>query len=340
MSDLSPLPSDSDVELSILYEIASAARRVDSLEHVFDLALDKATRLLGAEIGLFYLYDQEAQCLRARAARGVRLKKALPEIRPAANGGLPVSDTCVWTAAQGAPPSIDPLANQYPLQATLGLPIKNSAALLGWLYVARLKRAQFAPHEVSLYSVLANQVAAALETTLAWDWLRRQQEDLATAKRQLEQALAEVTAAYQRQERLVKTVRDLSTPVLPVDREILLIPIIGHIDEPRSQLIKEQMLEAISQHQASVAILDLTGIAEVDEYVVQGLMQATRAAQLLGAYVILSGISPRIARVMVEYDLSLRVPTTNNLQTAMAKAFRIVGRDNHVIINTANQSHT
>lgn len=309
-------------ELSILYEIASISKHLRSMDTICELTLDKATRLLGGEVALFYLYDQETAQFNIRAARGIRLKKVCPAlvtVTPTANLG---TETLVWSDSQGGPFPVAPLTEDYPIRAALGVPVKSDIALLGWLYVALLKRPAFDAWQVALYTALADQVASTLETTLALEHNYRQQAALAEANQRLEQVLAEVQRAYAQQERLIQTVKALSLPVLPIAANVLLTPLIGHIDAERSQHIKEKLLTAISQHQAHVVILDITGIAVVDAQVAQMLLEATRAARLLGARVILCGVSPEVAEVMVSLDFDLRIPTTMDLRAAMKLALR------------------
>jgi rsbT co-antagonist protein RsbR len=108
--------------------------------------------------------------------------------------------------------------------------------------------------------------------------------------------------------------------VLPIGEHVLLTPLIGHIDAERSQLIKEKLLAAIGQYQAHVVILDITGISVVDAAVAQMLLETTQAARLLGARIILCGVSPDVAEVMVNMNFDLRIPTTTDLRAAMKLA--------------------
>jgi ribose transport system substrate-binding protein len=116
-------------------------------------------------------------------------------------------------------------------------------------------------------------------------------------------------------------IQDLSSPIIPISDDILVLPLIGSIDSVRAQQIMETMLEAISQHQAAVLIVDITGVAVVDTGVAHYLLQAARAAQLLGTRVILVGISPEVAQTVVQLGVDLSsLPTYSSLRAGLEHA--------------------
>jgi rsbT co-antagonist protein RsbR len=88
------------------------------------------------------------------------------------------------------------------------------------------------------------------------------------------------------------------------------MPLIGAIDSARAQQIMAAMLEAISRHGAQYMIIDITGIAVVDTAIAHGLLQAARAIELLGAQVILVGISPEVAQTLVGLGVDFRAIIT------------------------------
>ena len=132
--------------------------------------------------------------------------------------------------------------------------------------------------------------------------------------------------SYETQARLLDVVRELSTPVIPVYQGILALPLIGTIESSRSAQIMEALLAAVAQDKASVVILDVTGVPVVDSSTADHLLKATRAASLLGARCVLSGISPAVAQTMVQLGVDLRgVMTCRNLQASVAYALRLRG---------------
>ncbi|THA27173.1 STAS domain-containing protein [Streptomyces sp. RKND-216] len=115
---------------------------------------------------------------------------------------------------------------------------------------------------------------------------------------------------------------ELSTPVVRLWRQVLAVPLIGNLDTARSQVVMENLLEAIQQHEASVAIIDITGVPTVDTSVAQHLMQTVKAVRMMGADCVISGIQPGIAQTIVQLGIDLsdiltRATLADALETAM-----------------------
>ncbi|WP_438008476.1 PAS domain-containing protein [Sorangium sp. So ce321] len=135
------------------------------------------------------------------------------------------------------------------------------------------------------------------------------------AEREREAARDQLIAAQQ------DTIRELVTPLLPIAEGVLVMPLIGHFDGPRASRIIETLLHGVERHAARIAILDITGVKTVDAHVAEMLVQAARAAGLLGAKVVLTGIQPAIARAMIELGVDLRgVVTAGTLHGGIAYA--------------------
>src|SRR5437867_3846609 len=100
----------------------------------------------------------------------------------------------------------------------------------------------------------------------------------------------------QERERIIRqqqeAIRELSTPVLQVRERLLILPIIGVIDPQRARHLTEQLLRAIRTNRAKVVVIDITGVAAMDSNVANHLVQTVEASRLLGATVIVTGLSP------------------------------------------------
>lgn len=132
--------------------------------------------------------------------------------------------------------------------------------------------------------------------------------------------------------RLSAALRELGTPVLPIHDGILVLPLIGHMDSLRGAHLTDDLLAAIERHQAAIIILDITGVSVVDTAVANMLIQATRAAALLGTRCILAGVSGAVSRTLVQLGIELRqLVSRRDLQDAIAYALRSVG---HAIVRT------
>lgn len=128
--------------------------------------------------------------------------------------------------------------------------------------------------------------------------LREQQRALASHNVELQHSL-------DAQQQLFATVQQLSTPLLPLNDGVLLLPLIGHVDTQRAEAIMQALLHGVSTQRAQVVILDMTGLAEVDTHVGQLLLQAVRATELLGAQVLLVGVTAALAQVIIAQGIDL-----------------------------------
>ena len=128
----------------------------------------------------------------------------------------------------------------------------------------------------------------------------------------------EAVVARQQEELL-----ELSTPVVKLWQGILALPLIGTLDSTRTQIVMESLLQAIVEQNASIAIIDITGVPTVDTLVAQHLLQTVAAARLMGADCIISGIRPQIAQTIVHLGIELsHVHTKASLADAFAMALQ------------------
>ncbi len=119
------------------------------------------------------------------------------------------------------------------------------------------------------------------------------------------------------------TLRELSTPFIPITDTVVIMPLIGTIDSQRAQQIMEALLDGVAQQQAELVILDITGVALVDTQVAQTIIQAAQAVRLLGARVMLTGIQPQMAQTLVHLGVDLSdISTRGTLQAGIAAALR------------------
>lgn len=119
---------------------------------------------------------------------------------------------------------------------------------------------------------------------------------------------------------------EMSTPVTPIWEGILLLPLVGIIDTTRTNDIMNKTLTKIAEARAKVFVLDISGVGSVDTGVANQLIKITKATRLMGCESIISGVSPSIARTMVELGVSIgEVRTTATLRDAFELALRAMG---------------
>jgi anti-anti-sigma regulatory factor len=154
------------------------------------------------------------------------------------------------------------------------------------------------------------------------DLVAKQQEVTATLA--LAEARAvELSAAFEKQRILAETVQQLGAPLLPVQHDVLVLPIIGHVDSERIERLTRILLDGVVARRARFVILDVTGLAYSDSSVIGPLIQATTAVELLGTTVLLAGISAEIAQLIVEQQISLgNLQTYGDLERAIAAVAR------------------
>jgi rsbT co-antagonist protein RsbR len=118
-------------------------------------------------------------------------------------------------------------------------------------------------------------------------------------------------------------IHELSTPILPITDDVLVMPLVGSIDSARAQLVMETLLEGVAHHHATLVILDITGVQVVDTQVANAFLQAAQAVQLLGAQVMITGIQPAIAQTLVQLGVDLQhIRTQSTLQAGIAHVLR------------------
>jgi len=134
----------------------------------------------------------------------------------------------------------------------------------------------------------------------------------------------------QERERIIRqqqeAIRELSTPVLQVRERLLILPIIGVIDAQRARQLTEQLLRSIRQNRAKVVVIDITGVPTIDSTVANHLVQTVEASRLMGASVIITGLSSEIAQTLVTIGVDLsKMNAVGDLQGGIEEAERLLG---------------
>ena len=151
----------------------------------------------------------------------------------------------------------------------------------------------------------------------------------ATANREKEDALLaqqrELEAKLVTIDQQAAAIRELSTPVIEVWEDILVLPIVGVVDTRRSMEIMNDLLERVVETRAKCVILDITGVQIVDTKTADYLLKVVSAASMLGARCVLTGLSPAVAQTLVEIGADLReVRTLRNLKAGLEDCLRFL----------------
>jgi CheY-like chemotaxis protein/anti-anti-sigma regulatory factor len=110
-------------------------------------------------------------------------------------------------------------------------------------------------------------------------------------------------ALEHREQRL--QISELSTPVVEIWDGVLLVPLVGTLDDKRSAQLSSALLEAVRSEGARVVLVDITGCTVVDTFTAAHLINAVRSVRLLGADAVVTGVSAHIASDLVKLGVRL-----------------------------------
>lgn len=117
-----------------------------------------------------------------------------------------------------------------------------------------------------------------------------------------------------------RTIESLASPILEVGPGVLAMPVMGNVGGARAARMTDDLLAAIARTRAHTAILDLTGLLDVDTATLERLLRISRAIGLLGCRGVLSGISPAVAAMVVRLGLEVPITAVATLQDALGQA--------------------
>src|SRR5262245_42238450 len=201
---------------------------------------------------------------------------------------------------------------------------------------ARSLSERIIPRGVETHEVVG--IVLLLRDVLARSLFAKYRVDFATLNRVLDayepaaNRIANTVAVgfVQERERVIReqqeAIRELSTPVLKVRERLMILPIIGAIDPLRARQLTEQLLRGIRTNRAKVVVIDITGVAALDSTVANHLVQTVDASRLLGATIIVTGLSPEIAQTLVTIGVDLgKMNSVGDLQGGIEEAERLLG---------------
>jgi rsbT co-antagonist protein RsbR len=214
--------------------------------------------------------------------------------------------------------------------------VLETGAVVALQDYARNLSERIIPRGVQTHEVVG--IVLLLRDVLARSLFAKYQEDFAKLNRILDayepaaNRIANTVAVsfVQERERIIReqqeAIRELSTPVLPVRERLLILPIIGLVDPLRARQLTEQLLRGIRTNRARVVVMDITGVPAMDATVANHLVLTVEAARLLGATVIVTGLSPELAQTLVNIGVDLsKMNTVGDLQGGIEEAERQLG---------------
>ena len=171
-------------------------------------------------------------------------------------------------------------------------------------------------------NIFTRELAAARQANA--DYTRK----LEASQKELEDKLGTI-------ERQRLAIQDLSTPVIELWDDIVTLPVVGIVDTQRSVEMTEKLLRRIVESRARCVIIDITGVDVVDTMTANHFIKMVNSARLLGAYCVVTGISPNIAQTMTQIGVDLQsIPTLRSLKEGLKDCFEYLRNRRH----TAHQA--
>ncbi|WP_437276029.1 STAS domain-containing protein [Sorangium sp. So ce375] len=307
------------------HEIDALRRRVAELE----IPARRYKALLDGGIVSMMIYDGESRAIevnrRWEQLWSLRLGdlaewRLLKDEQVSANGSMPLVEQAFWRGEATALPTI-----RYD-------PVQADTLQKG---TARWVASSLHPiHDA------AGGVREVLQIHVDVGELKQSEDELRVQTAQLEAAVAERTQRLEEQLRVSeeqqRAIAALSTPVLRLWDGILALPLIGRVDAERAARILEVLLQAIVDTQAEHVILDVTGVPFVDAEGARHLRDTVRASSLLGTRCVIAGVSPAMARLLIDSDLGFDgVPIVASLQDGLRRL--LSGRNDARSMGAAGQ---
>jgi predicted ATPase/GAF domain-containing protein len=339
---------------------AQAIAREIVLEQVLERMMRILVQNAGAQRGVLLLNREDRLTIEASMSLNPDRVQVGPSTEAVPGADVPLSIVQEVVETQSPVVLDDParhsrfgtdryLVEKQP-RSVLCMPMMQRRRLTGVLYLENnATRNAFTPARVEICGLLSSQAAIAVENALLYahvndvtDKLRRSNENL---EQQVERRTEELRLANQRlREELTERERaedaraslhaevlrvqaerllELSTPLIPINDRIMVMPLIGTIDQARARQMVETALHGVEAAGAEFVILELTGVKDVDAAVATTLISTARALGLLGTQVVITGIRPAVAQMLVGLGFDLRAMVTKaTLESGIAYAMR------------------
>lgn len=300
--------------LAAQYEVTRALAESDDFKGAVPRILRAVCEALGWELGLLWAPDRAAGALRFVEAWGaegedagefVRMMKGRTFVR--GDRGLPARvwerGEPLWVEDLAADPTFPRagLAGRAGLHAAVAFPVLMRGETVAVLeFFSRELRP---PDEalLAMMSHVGSQIGQVIERQRAEAERARLREEVIRVQDEL--------------------LAQLSTPLIPLNPSVVLMPLVGEMDDKRARRMLEVLLRGLERTRAPVAIIDITGVSNVDAHVADTLVAAARAARLLGTEVVLTGIRAGVARTLVQLGTDLAgLQTRKTLQEGIDRA--------------------
>lgn len=142
---------------------------------------------------------------------------------------------------------------------------------------------------------------------------KKEQESIAELEKMIEARTGELNSMIQ----------ELSSPVIPVLKDILVIPLIGKYNDERLSNMIEKALVELTRLKAKYLLIDLTGIKQVDSYTIHGIQKMIQSIRLIGGQCFVVGVSAELSIQILSSNVNLAgIHTFSSLQQGVEYAIQ------------------
>jgi len=349
-----------DLDVEAMIGAAQAIATETQLDKVLDQLMRSVLIHAGAQRGFLLIPEGDQLIIVASMRTGpdaVRVGLSTPleadaELATTVVRYVARSHETVVLDNAGADPrfAADAYISAQPGRSILCLALLHQGRLSGILYLENNAVLHaFTATRVELLRVLSSQAAIAMENAQLYAEAQRTSRELQRTNEGLElqvnQRTIELQQANERlqselvereraereraalQEEIIVAQRarlkEMSTPLIPITDQIMIMPLIGTVDRARAEQVLESALTGVQRSRARIVILDITGMTHIDTAVAAMLVATTRALRLLGAHTVLTGLRPEFARLLVAENIELgALETRGTLQSGIAYALK------------------
>ncbi|MDN4074210.1 STAS domain-containing protein [Fictibacillus terranigra] len=141
----------------------------------------------------------------------------------------------------------------------------------------------------------------------------------------LDLSINETVIAFERyKDRVIheaqKEIMELSTPIVPIQDGIAILPLIGTIDSNRSDHLLNRVVPKISPLGVKYLILDFSGIITIDTEVARHIFTVHSVLALLGIDIAVTGIRPELASRIINAGIDFTsIKVYGNVKQAIGK---------------------
>jgi CheY-like chemotaxis protein/anti-anti-sigma regulatory factor len=169
---------------------------------------------------------------------------------------------------------------------------------------------------------------ASIESSI--DALRQGVYDYLTKPCTVEELKRTVRRALEHGEQRTR-ITELSSPVVEIWDGVLLVPLVGTLDDQRAAQMASALLQAVRTEGARVVLVDITGCTVVDTYTAAHLINTVRSVRLLGAATVITGVSAHVASDLVKLGVQMEdITTRRRLADGLRLALELVKGDSGV----------